>query len=213
MSKSSPDSMSPLNWDNIISKRSQSKVPITTRTRKKTKKCNNGEDVNECCNSSDKCQFIKDGKDNVENDARWYHGYYKNLEKKNKNWLFYRNSEYYNKDAYCNSYNQCQHRRKVIEDIIENRENYNQLLKRDFRDCDCHGKNHAGRLYYLRQLHSKFGNEIGSLRKNGLGKSKSKTKRQSRRRRASSNKLRTNKSVKRKHHRKQAKHTKRTKRH
>ncbi len=216
MSKSSPDSMSPLNWDNIISKLSQSKVPITTRTRKKTKKCNNGEDVNECCNSSDKCQFIKDGKDNVENDARWYHGYYKNLEKKNKNWLFYRNSEYYNKDAYCNSYNQCQHRRKVIEDIMENRENYNQLLRRDFRDCDCYGKNHAGRLYYLRQLHGKFGNEIGSFRKNGLGKSKSKTKRGrvasiiSGRRRASSNKLRTNKNRKRK---KYAKHTKRTKRH
>ena len=207
MSKTSPDSMSPLNWDNIISKHSQSKVPTKTRTRKKTKKCNNGEDVNECCNSSINCQFIKDGKDNVENDARWYHGYYKDLEKKNKNWLFYRNSEYYNKAAYCNSYNQCQHRRKVIEDIIENRENFNQLLKRDFRDCDCNGKNHEGRLYYLRQLHGKFGNEIGSLRKNGLGKSRSQTKKQARRRRASSNKLRTNKN------RKRRKHTKQTKRH
>ena len=135
-----------------------------------------------------------------------------NLEKKNKNWLFYRNSEYYNKDAYCNSYNQCQHRRKVIEDIMENRENYNQLLRRDFRDCDCYGKNHAGRLYYLRQLHGKFGNEIGSLRKNGLGKSRSQTKKQSRRRRrASSNKkkLRVNKSVKRKYHTKRATQSKR----
>ena len=97
---------------------------------------------------------------------------------------------------------------------MENRENYNQLLRRDFRDCDCHGKNHAGRLYYLRQLHGKFGNEIGSLRQNNQGQSRAKTKRQSRRRRrASSNKLRINKSVKRNHHRKRAKHTNRTKRH
>lgn len=209
MSKSSPDSMSPLNWANIISKHTPSIVSKKTRTRKKSKKCNNGEDVNECCNNSDKCQFIKDGNDNVEKDAGWYHGYYKDLEKKNKNWLFNRNSEYYNKEAYCNSYNQCQHRRKVIEDIIKNRENFNLLLKRDFRDCDCHGKNHEGRLYYLRQLHGKFGNEIGTLRKNNLGNSKSKTKRQSRRR-ASSNKIITNKNRKRKHRTKQ---TKRTKRH
>lgn len=212
MSKSSPDSMSPLNWDNILSLHSSNKAPTKTRSIRQSKKCNNGEDVNECCNNSDKCQFIKDGNDNVEKDARWYHGYYKDLEKKNKNWLFYRNSEYYNKAAYCNSYNQCQHRRKVIEDIIKNRENFNQLLRRDFRDCDCHGKNHEGRLYYLRQLHGKFGNEIGSFRKNNQGKSRSQTKKQSRRRRASSNKKkrRVNKSVKRKYRTKRAKQTKKS---
>ena len=68
MSKSSPDSMSPLNWDNIISKHTPSIVSTKTRSTRQSKKCNNGEYVNDCCNSSDKCQFIKDGNDNVEKD-------------------------------------------------------------------------------------------------------------------------------------------------